>query len=83
MQHDPSTEPSKGIWKNILRYGLHRTASKTRDLPCLDVIEWMNRRIDHERRNILNFKGTNVAIYQAPMLNQLYHFKETQVIVTL
>ena len=83
MQHDPSTELSKGIYKNILRSGLHQIASKTLVLPYLDVIEWMNQRIDHERRNILNFEGKNVAIYQDPVLNQLYHFKETQVKVTL
>ena len=73
---------SKGIYKNISRSRLHREATKTPILPCLDVIEWMTKRIDHESRTIINFKGKNVASYQAPMLNQLYHFKEAQVRVT-
>ena len=30
----------------------------------------------------LKFEDKNVAIYQAPVLNQLYHFKEDQVQVT-
>ena len=42
----------------------------------------MNRRIDHESRTILNFEGKHVASYQAPMLNQMYYFKESQVKVT-
>ena len=43
----------------------------------------MTRRIDHENGTILNFEGKHVASYQAPMLNQMYHFKEAQVRVTL
>ena len=43
----------------------------------------MTRRIDHERRTSLNFDGKHVASYQARMLSQMYHFKESQVNVTL
>ena len=75
LQDDPHMELSKGIYKNISKYGLHRATSKTLVLPCLDVIKWMIRIIDHESRTIINFKDTNVAIYQARALNQLYHFK--------
>ena len=44
----------------------------------------MTQKIDHESRTILNLeeKHGHVAIYQAPILNQLYHFKEAQVKVT-
>lgn len=42
----------------------------------------MTRRIDHEIRTILNFKGKHVASYQALVLDQMYHFKEVQVRVT-
>ena len=83
LQDDPSIELSKGIYKNISRSRLHRAVAKTPLLPCLDVIEWMNQRIDHERRTILNFEEKDVASTQALMLNQLYHFKEAQVRVTL
>ena len=51
-------------------------------LPCPNVIEWMNRRIDNEIRTILNFEDKHVANYQYPALNQLYHFKEAKVKVT-
>ena len=73
---------SKGIYKNISRYGLHQETTKTTILPCLDVIEWMTWRIDHESRTIINFEGKHVSSYQAPVLNQMYHFKEAQVKVT-
>ena len=43
----------------------------------------MTRRIDHESKSILNFEGKYVASYQAHVLNQMYHFKEAQVRVTL
>lgn len=82
LQDDPSMELNKGIYKNISKFGLHRATSKTLVLPCLDVIDWMTRRIDHESRTILNFKDKHVASYQAPVLNLLYHFKEAQVKVT-
>ena len=47
------------------------------------MIEWITRKVNHESRAILNFEDKNVAIYQAPILNKLYHFKEAQVKVTL
>ena len=55
LQDDPSTYLSKGIYKNISKSWLYRVAAKTPVLPCLDVIEWMTWRIDHESRTILNF----------------------------
>ena len=73
----------KGIYKNISKFGLHWEANKTPVLPFPDVIEWMTRRIDHESRKFLNFEDKNVASYQSPVLNHLYHFKEAQVKVTL
>jgi hypothetical protein len=42
----------------------------------------MTRRIDYESRTILNFEDKHVASYQAPVLNQLYHFKEAQAKIT-
>ena len=75
LQDDPSIELSKGIYKNISKSGLHRATTKTSGLPCLDVIEWMTQRIDHESRTILNFEDKNVSSYQALLLNKLYHFK--------
>ena len=76
LQDDPSTELSKRIYKNISKSGLQREAAKTPALPCLDVIKWINQRVDHESRTIPNLEDKNVASYQAPILNQLYHFKE-------
>ena len=55
--------------------GLHRAAAKTLVLPCLDLIEWITRRIDHETRKIINFKDNHVSSYQASVLDQLYHLK--------
>ena len=75
LQDDPSIELSKGIYKNIAKSGLHQATARTPVLPCPDVIEWITRRVDHERRTILKFKDKNVARYQATVLNQLYHFK--------
>ena len=43
----------------------------------------MTWRIDHEIKTIINFKGKHVATYQALVLDQMYHFKESQVKVTL
>ena len=82
FQDDLGTELSKGIYKNISRSRLHRATTRTLVLPCPDVIEWMTRRIDHERKNILNFEGKHIASYKDPMINQLHHFKEAQVRVT-
>ena len=82
LQDDPCMELIIGIYKNISKSGLHQVATKTPILPCTDVIEWMTQRIDNESRTILNFEDKHVASYQAPVLNQLYHFKEAQVKVT-
>jgi hypothetical protein len=73
---------SISIYKNIAKYGLHRAAARTPVLPCLNVIEWITWKVDHESRSILIFEDKNVASYQASMLNQLYHFKEAHVKVT-
>ena len=43
----------------------------------------MTQRINHESRTILNFEDKHVASYQSLVLNQLYHFKQGQVRVTL
>ena len=75
-------ELNKIIYKSTSKSGLHWAATKILVLPCLDVIEWMTRRIDHESRIIINLKDKNVANYQVPIPNQLYHFKEAQVNVT-
>ena len=77
-----STELRNWIYKNNLRSVLYREATKPPVLPCLVMIEWMARRIDHERRTILNFQGKHVASYQDLMLNKMYHFKEAQVRMT-
>lgn len=83
LQKYPSTKLIKSIYKNILGFVLYQVAAKTPVFPRSDVIEWITRRIDHERRTILKFKGKNVDSYEAQILNQIYHFKESQVKVTL
>ena len=64
-----SIELSKEIYNNITKSGLHRAAIKTPALPCLDVIEWITRKIDHENRAILNSKDKSVASYKASFFN--------------
>ena len=54
LQNDASTELSKEIYKNIIKSGLHRATVKTYVLSCLDVIEWITRKINHQHRSILN-----------------------------
>ena len=56
LQDDVNTEMSKEVYKNIIKFGLHRVAIKTPVLPCLDVIKWITRKIDHENRSILNYE---------------------------
>ena len=56
LQDDVSTKLSKEVYKNIIKSGLHRVVVKTPVLPCLDVIEWITRKIDHEDRSILNYE---------------------------
>ena len=74
---------NKGIYINIISSGLHRVATRTPVLPCPDVIEWITRRVDHENREILNLEDKSVASYKALVLNQMHHFKEALVKVTL
>jgi hypothetical protein len=52
---------SKQIYRNIIKSGLDRPAMKTLVLPCLDVIKWITREVDHHHRLILNFEGKVVA----------------------
>ena len=52
---------------------------KTSILPCLDVIEWITRKVDHQHQSILNFEGKIVASYKASMINQMYHLKEASI----
>ena len=75
LQDYPIAELSKGIYKNISKSGLHQAVVKTPILPFTDVIEWMTQRIDHESKTIFNLEETNVAKFQAILMNQLYHFK--------
>lgn len=49
LQDDPSTKMSKEIYQNISKSGLYRATTKPFSLPCLDVIEWLTRKIDHQR----------------------------------
>ena len=81
-QDDLSTELSKGIYKRISRSGLYQEATKPPILPFPDEVEWITQRIVHESITILNFEGKHVASYQAYVLNQLHHLKESQVRVT-
>ena len=55
---------------------------KTPILPCLDVIEWITRKIDHQHRSILNVEGKVVDNYKPSMINQMYHLKEAIVKVS-
>ena len=79
LHNDASTKMSKEIYRNIIKSGLHRVAMKTLVLPCLDVIEWITRKDDHQHRSILNFEGKVVASYKASMMNQMYHLKESSI----
>ena len=48
LQDDVSIELSKEVYKNIIKSRLHRVAVKSLVLPCLDVIQWIRRKIDHQ-----------------------------------
>ena len=57
LQNDANTELSKEIYKNIIKSGLHIATVKTPVLPCLDVVEWITRKIAHQHRSVLNVEG--------------------------
>ena len=71
LQDDMTNELSKEIYKNIIKSGLHQAAIKTLGLPCLDVLEWITWKVDHEDKEILNFENKGVSIYKASILNQI------------
>ena len=75
LQDYVSNELSKEVYMNIIKSGLHRETVKTLVLPCLYVIEWITRKIDHENRSILNSENKSVANYKASVFNQIYHLK--------
>ena len=50
LQDDVSNKLSKEVYKNIIRSRLHMAVVKTLVFPCLDVIEWITRKIDHQHR---------------------------------
>lgn len=66
-----STKLRKDIYKNIIKSGLHRASIKTPILPCLDVIVWITRKVDHENRAVLNFEDKSVASYKASLFNEI------------
>ena len=82
LQDDPSAELSKGIYRSISKSGVYRAAAKPPILPCPNVIEWLTRKVGHERRNLLDFEGHHVESYKDLVLNKIYHFKEPQIKVT-
>ena len=82
LQDDASTQLSKEVYQNIIKYGLHKAAVKTLILPFLDVIEWITRKIDHQHRSIPNHEGKSVDNYKSSMFNQMYHLKEAYIKVS-
>ena len=69
LQNDVSTQLRKEVYRNIIKYGLHRAVVKTLVLPCLDVIERITRKIDHENRSILNYEDKFISSYKASVFN--------------
>ena len=61
LHDDVSTELSKEVYRNIIKSRLHRVAVKTLVLTCVDVIEWITRKVDHQHRSILNHEGKSMA----------------------
>ena len=43
LHNDVSTELSKEVYKNIIKFGLHKEVVKTLVLACPNVIEWITR----------------------------------------
>ena len=82
LQDYVSTELTKEVYKNIIKSWLHRAAVKTPVLPCLYVIEWITRKIDHENWSILNYENQSVASYKDLVFNHMYHLKESHIKVT-
>jgi len=82
LQNDANIELRREIYRNIIKSRLHRAAMKTPVLPCLDVIKWITKRINHQHRSILNIEGKVVASYKPSTINQMYHLKESTVKVS-
>ena len=82
LKYDPNTEMNEEIYQNISKSRLYRAISKPLILPCLDVIKWLTRRVDHQRKTLLDFEGKHVASYQPSRLHHMYHFKELYFKVT-
>lgn len=76
LQYYPNTKLGKGIYQNISKSGLYRATTKPPILQCPNVIEWLTQNIYHESMTLLDLEGKNVASYQYPLLNHMYHFKE-------
>ena len=68
LQDDPCMELKKYIYKKISKSGLYRAIAKPFILLCLDVVEWMTRKVDHSNRILLKFEGKHVVavIYNSP-----------------
>ena len=64
LQDDVSTKISNEVYRNIIKYGLHRAIVKTLVPPCPYIIEWITRKIDNQHRSILNYEGKSVASYK-------------------
>ena len=71
LQDDISIELSKEIYKNIIKSGLNWATVKTPVLPCLDMIEWITWKVDHENRAILNSGDKSVASYKSSIFNHI------------
>ena len=82
LQDDVSTQLRKEVYRNIIKSRLHRSVMKTLVLPCLDVIEWIIRKIDRRHRLILNYEGKSVSSYKSSVFNQMYHLKEAYIKVS-
>ena len=82
LQDDPCKELSKDIYKNISKSRLYIVVANTLILPCLDVIEWMTRKVDHFNKILLNFEKNQVASYQPYTIHRMYHFKEPKIKIT-
>ena len=82
LQDDLCMELSKDVYKKNSKYGLYRVVAKPLIILCLDVVEWMTRKVDHSNRILLNFEEKHVARYQPYAIHRMYHFKEPQIKIT-